>query len=353
MAEAVLWMSLLFVAYAYAGYPLLLAALRARRTRCVRSAPIRPPLTLIIAAHNEGDRIEQKIRNALSLDHPPDRLQILIALDGCTDATEAVARRYAGQNVEIVCLAEHRGKAAALTAALARATGEVVAFADVRQRIDTHALKALVAPFADPEVGVVSGDLVLTDDRGAPSGDAVGFYWRYEKAIRSWESDVHSIVGATGALYAIRRALIDPVPEGTILDDVFIPMGAVLRGARCVYAPAARILDRAPCCSEVEYRRKVRTLAGNFQLLLLKPALLNPARNPVWLQFVSHKVARLVVPYALAAAFISNLFLTGSFYALVLGAQAVFYLFAGVGFALEAARGEEAATAMNVRSEAS
>jgi biofilm PGA synthesis N-glycosyltransferase PgaC len=352
-AAFVFWTALLFIAYTYVGYPALLALRRTLRPRRARRGTITPPLTLIIAAHNEAPRIEEKIQNALALDYPRDRLQMLIALDGCTDATEQVVRRHAGEGIELVCVAEHRGKAAALNAALERAHGEVIVFADVRQHIEAHALRALAAPFADPEVGVVSGELVLTDETGAPSHDAVGLYWRYEKTIRSWESDVHSVVGATGALYAVRRRLVEPVPEGTILDDVYIPMTAVLRGARCVFTGEARVLDRTPCCSAVEYRRKVRTLAGNFQLLFLRPDLLHPGRNPIWLQFMSHKVARLVVPYALAALFLSNLFLTGAFYSTLLAAQGAFYLLASIGFVVEATAEAPGTTAVRAGSEAS
>jgi cellulose synthase/poly-beta-1,6-N-acetylglucosamine synthase-like glycosyltransferase len=229
--------------------------------------------------------------------------------------------------------------------------GEIVVFADVRQRIDAGALRALAAPFADPEVGVVTGELVLADETGAPASDAVGLYWRYEKTIRAWESDVHSVVGATGALYAVRRSLLSPLPAGTLLDDVMIPMRAVLAGRRCVFEPGARVLDEAPCCATAEYRRKVRTLAGNFQLLRLLPALLHPGRNPIWLQFFSHKVARLFVPYALITLLLSNLFLSGPGYGLVLFLQAAFYVLAAAGLASEGRSPEP--QAVRARGEAS
>jgi cellulose synthase/poly-beta-1,6-N-acetylglucosamine synthase-like glycosyltransferase len=354
IARALFWISLLFVAYTYVGYPLLLSALRRVRRRPIARRDIRPTLSLVIAAYNECERIDAKIRNALTLDYPRERLQILIALDGCTDESAAIAERYADQGVEVLSLDEHRGKAVTLNAAVAKARGEIVVFADVRQRIDTGALVALARCFGDASVGVVSGQLVLTDESGNESRDAVGVYWRYEKALRALESDVHSVVGATGALYAIRRELIPTLPPGTLLDDVLVPMSAVLRGARCVFEPQARIFDRSPCCAAAEYRRKVRTLAGNFQLLLLAPALLHPGRNPVWLQFMSHKVARLFVPYALATLLASNILLwpSGGLYTVFLAGQAAFYLLAAFGAVIEILR-ESTPARVDVKGEAS
>jgi poly-beta-1,6-N-acetyl-D-glucosamine synthase len=337
----VFWAALALVVYTWAGYPLLLLAAKRLGVRPVRRGKGTPPITVVIAAHDECPRIAGKIESVLALDYPRGHLQLVVVLDGCTDGTGEEARKYEGPGVEIVELPEHRGKAVALNAGLARARGDIVVFADVRQRIDRPALRALVPPFADPTVGVVSGELLLLDENGDPSGDAASLYWRYEKAIRTLESEIHSVVGATGALYAIRRSLVAPLPEGTILDDVLIPMRAVLAGRRCLFEPRARVFDTPSCCSAVEYRRKARTLAGNFQLLALCPALLDPRRNPVWLQFVSHKVDRLFVPYALLFLLTSNLFLSGTFYSLTLAGQMAFYALAGLGFLREALAARE------------
>jgi len=330
------WMSLLFVAYTYVGYPLVLFVWSRVRPRPVTRVAYEPPVTLIVAAHNESRTLEAKIRNARALDYPRERLRIIVALDGCTDESAERVRRQAGPDLELLCLPERRGKAVALNAALARATGDVVVFADARQRLDTGALRALLAPLADPEVGVVTGELVLTDERGRECGDGVGLYWRYEKKVRALEGRIHSVIGATGALYAVRRELVAPLPEGTLLDDVLVPMRAVLQGRRCVFEPAARVYDRVACCADAEYLRKVRTLAGNFQLLTLEPRLLSPRENPAWLQFVSHKVARLLVPYALVALLVSNAVLaaSGPVFGTLLVLQAVFYALAVLGDSL-------------------
>jgi cellulose synthase/poly-beta-1,6-N-acetylglucosamine synthase-like glycosyltransferase len=213
---------------------------------------------------------------------------------------------------------------------VARARGEVVVFCDVRQRLDPGAVRALVAALADPQVGAATGELVLTDEHGREAADGVGLYWRYEKALRALESRVHSTLGATGALYAVRRVLYRPLPAGTVLDDVLTPMRIVLAGQRVVYEPRARAYDLV-CPPEREFVRKVRTLAGNFQLLVLAPELVNPARNPVFFQFVSHKLGRLAVPYFLVLLLAANLWLREGWYELALTAQGGFYLLAAAG----------------------
>ena len=331
MVETLFWASLAFVVYVYAGYPLLLALWKRSSSRPVRKSPWEPSVSLVIAAHNERDTIEHKIRNCLELDYPRARLQIVIALDAPTDGTEEVVWRHAGRVVDTVYYSPHRGKAGALNRAMEVAEGEIVVFADARQRLDTAALRHLVANLHDPAVGAVSGELVLLDEHGREAGDGVGLYWRYEKWLRTCESEVHSTLGATGALYAIRRDLYRPAPDDTVLDDVAIPMQIVLSGKRAVFEPAARVYDVVASSPEAEYGRKVRTLMGNYQLLARMPALLAPWCNPVFAQFVSHKVARLLVPWALAALLISNLFLPRGIYLLALAGQIIFYGLAAAG----------------------
>jgi poly-beta-1,6-N-acetyl-D-glucosamine synthase len=170
-------------------------------------------------------------------------------------------------------------------------------------------------------------------DAASPMGEGVGLYWRYEKVLRRLESTIASTVGATGAIYALRRSAWQPLPEGTILDDVLAPMRAVLAGWSIAFDDRAKAFDHGSWDSATEARRKVRTLAGNVQILWLEPRLLLPFVNPVWLQYVSHKVGRLMVPYALVALLVSNLALAGEHlvYALALGAQCAFYLLAAYG----------------------
>jgi len=330
--EAVFWTSLALIAYVYVGYPLLLAAWSRLAPRPVRRERWEPTVSLVIAARNERASIAGKVENCLALDYPAEKLQVVLSLDAPNDGTDRIARRLRRDHPELTLVesARHDGKPAALNRAVARATGEVVVFCDARQEIAADAVRELVAALADPEVGAVTGELLLLDGHGRQAADGVGLYWRYEKALRAMESRIHSTVGATGALYAIRRELFAPLPRRAILDDVIVPMRAVLAGRRTVFEPRARAYDRV-CPPEVEFRRKVRTLVGNFQLLTLMPELLLPWRNRIFLQFVSHKLGRLGVPYLLVVLLASNALLLDGVYAVFFAGQCLWYLLAAAG----------------------
>ena len=250
------WGSLLLMAYVYFGYPLV-AALRATlRPKPRLRAPIEPFVSVIVIAHNEADRIGARIENLLALDYPADCLEIVIASDGSTDATVDCARRYEDAGVHVRSFATRRGKSAVVNAAVPALRGDIVLFADARQRFDRGTLRALVENFADPTVGAVSGELVLTPGAGtAAAGQGTAFYWRYEKFIRAMEGRADSTVGATGAIYAIRRALFEPIPDDTILDDVLIPLRIVRRGFRVLFEPGARAYDSASATARQEFVR--------------------------------------------------------------------------------------------------
>jgi cellulose synthase/poly-beta-1,6-N-acetylglucosamine synthase-like glycosyltransferase len=332
-----------------------------------------PGVSIVIAAHNEGPRLAARLDNLRSLDYPPARRQIIVVSDGSTDETADVVARY-GPFVELVEI-PRGGKALALNAGVARAKFDIIVFGDARQWFAADALRHLVAPFRDPKVGGVSGELLLdcesalfanrrghaddrrqepVDDTGAAArerrsladrrravestiGDGVGLYWRYEKHLRRLESAVGSTLGATGAIYAIRRALWSPLPADTILDDVLTPMRVVMAGYRVVFDERARAFDRVAADGDGEARRKIRTLAGNVQIAWLEPRLLAPGRNPVWFQYVSHKIGRLLVPYALLAAFGASLALAAqnTFYLAALAGEVAFLILAGYGALLE------------------
>jgi cellulose synthase/poly-beta-1,6-N-acetylglucosamine synthase-like glycosyltransferase len=349
MAEAIYWVSLGVVLYVYVGYPCLLLLWRAVRRSTVEKSDWEPTVTIIIAAWNERARIGRKLTNCLELDYSKEKLQIVVSLDGPSDGTEEVVRRFENDGVEMLHSRKHLGKAAALNAGVERASGEVLVFADARQMLDRAAIRELVSSLGDESVGAVSGELVFSEEDGS---DGVGsnLYWRYEKRIRALESEIHSILGATGALYAIRRELFEPVPESLILDDVAIPLRTVLRGRRAIFDPGAKVFDR-PQGTGREYARKVRTLLGNYQLLTYMPEVLSPSRNPVFIQFVSHKIGRLLVPYFLLMLFAANLFLRDGFYLVTLGAQCLLYLaaLAGSRFAEQNAIGDASLARRGVR----
>jgi poly-beta-1,6-N-acetyl-D-glucosamine synthase len=372
----VFWLSVAAVAYVYVGYPALLRAWARLRPRPIdlsqAAAFEEPTISIVIAARNEGARLASRLDNLLSLDYSASRRQIIVVSDGSTDETANVLARYR-RFVDAVALPPG-GKALALNAGVAHATGDIVVFADARQVFAPDALRELVVPFSDRTVGAVTGELLLdaespcrrsgSDRRaaerrigvraGAPDrreddrrrtlrstiADGVGLYWKYEKQLRRLESTVASTLGATGAIYAIRRSLYQPLPADTILDDVLTPMRVVLAGYRAVFNERARAFDRAAADADAEARRKIRTLAGNYQILVLEPRLLLPWRNPVWLQYVSHKLGRLAVPYAILAIFSASIVLAAvsgpvSLYGAALTGQVIFYLLAGVGALLE------------------
>jgi biofilm PGA synthesis N-glycosyltransferase PgaC len=306
------WLSLLLILYACFIFPCLLY-LRARlHPRPVRKKSISPTISLVIAVRNEGQNLERKLSNLRELDYQGDLIETIIVSDGSTDETNAILEKAVG--VRAIFLEIHAGKAEAINRAVEAATGELIVFMDVRQRLAIDSIKMLVEGFADPAVGCVSGALELGDgDGNAPRG--VGSYWRMEKSIRNWESASRSVVGATGALYAVRRTLVPKIPGGTILDDVFIPMEVVRQGKRVTFEPRAIIWDTLPSNPQREFRRKVRTLFGNYQLLRVAPWLLT-RRNPLRFEFVSHKLVRLTVPFALIGMILSSALLSGLIYRL-------------------------------------
>jgi biofilm PGA synthesis N-glycosyltransferase PgaC len=337
MAHTIFWVSLTCIAYVYGGYPMLLIAWRRLAPRPVKKSDWEPRVSLVIVMHNESENIAKKMRNCSDLDYPADKIQIVISLDAPTDDTERLVREYEALGTEIVSSSTRRGKASALNSGMALATGEIVVFADARQRFGRSAVRELVANFVDESVGAVSGQLILLDTEGRESGDAVGLYWRYEKALRAMESEIHSVPGATGAIYAIRRELFTPLPPNTVLDDVVIPMRMVLKGKRAIFDSAARAYDTVTQSPAVEYEKKRRTLMGNYELFAEMPELLLPWRNSIFVQLISHKVGRLLVPYCLATLIVSNLFLLHGFYLVFFSGQVVWYVLACTGWMISLA----------------
>jgi cellulose synthase/poly-beta-1,6-N-acetylglucosamine synthase-like glycosyltransferase len=343
----VFWLAALVVAYVYAGYPCLVAvwarvADRPRR-RMPFGAGLWPSISIIVAARNEARRLPARVINLLEQEYPGER-EIIVVSDGSMDAPGAALARFADR-VKLIELPPG-GKPLALNAGVMAARGEILVFADARQRFAPGALTELLLNFADPTVGGATGELVLDTDIEAPAGvdgvegigEGVGLYWKYETWLRRHESRIWSTLGATGAIYALRRSLWKPLPASALLDDVLAPMRAVLAGRRVVFEERAIAYDRVPTDAAAESRRKTRTLAGNYQILAHEPRLLLPFVNPVWLQYLSHKVGRLIVPWALVALVLSSVALTSSsiFYAAALGVQIVFYGFALAGALLDA-----------------
>jgi cellulose synthase/poly-beta-1,6-N-acetylglucosamine synthase-like glycosyltransferase len=308
--RALFWVSAFLVVYPYVIFPSLLLLMRRVMPRPPRKAPIEPTVSMLVAAYNEADVIAAKIENALAIDYPADRLETVVASDGSTDATNAIAARYEdGKRVRLLAFPVNRGKLATMNDAVRQLSGEILVFSDASSMITPESLRALVSNFADPSVGAVSGAYLVRNPGQSALGKQEDFYWRFETSLKAAEADVSSTLGAHGSLYAIRRALY-PFPEkGVINDDFVIPMRIVARGYRTVYEPAAVAIEEA---QEMEgFRRRVRIGSGNIQQLSELPRLLMPPRPMPLFFFLSHKVSRLLVPPAMFACFVANLFLLG------------------------------------------
>jgi cellulose synthase/poly-beta-1,6-N-acetylglucosamine synthase-like glycosyltransferase len=321
----VFWGAAFLIAYTYVGYVCWLW-LRARLYPWpVRRSPQEPHISIVMVVRNEETVLEGKLQNLLNLDYPPERCQIAVVSDGSTDRTEEILSAH-GHNSRVQVMKQQlsRGKACGLNDAISLAAGEIIVFTDARQKLEAGVIRLLTENFADPEVGCVSGALMLGDAESGEAAKGMGLYWRIEKRIRELESESGSVVGATGALYAVRRELLASVPEGTILDDVYIPMQVVRQGKRVIFDPRARAWDSPDLGTDREFSRKVRTLSGNYQLLQLLPWLMSSG-NPLRLEFISHKLLRLVVPFALAAVLLASIVLPGPVYRSALMLQLVFY----------------------------
>lgn len=323
---------LLLVFHTYVGYPLLLALWSLKKPRSIDRAYGTPRVTIVVAAWNEERHIAARIENCLQQMYPPEMLEILVVSDGSTDKTSSIVRSFGLDRVSLVELETRMGKAVALNVGVAAAHGEIIVFADARQSFSLNAVRELVANFADPSVGAVSGELILEANAGGPAAEGVGLYWTIEKWIRQREAAIDSIVGATGAIYAIRRDLFEALPPGTILDDLLTPMRIVMRGFRVVFEARALAFDRVARDYSSEFTRKVRTLAGNYQAISLCPRLIKPWTNRLFLQFVSHKVYRLMAPIALVGLFVTNAIHMGGWYTGFMAVQILGYLMALTGW---------------------
>lgn len=331
--EVLLWSSIGLALYVYAGYPVLLRLLAALRpARAEPAIAVQPSVTLVISAYNEQSVIAEKIRNSLALDYPKAALRIVVVSDGSTDDTDHIVASFVADGVELLRMAGRAGKTAGLNEAVARASTEVVVFSDANAMYAVDALRRLVRPFADAQVGGVVGEsCYVTGEQASERNE--GLYWRYETWIKALESQVSSVVGGDGAIYAIRRSLYSPMRHDA-LSDFVNPLQIVRAGFRCVYEPAARSYESAGDSFEKEFRRKVRIVNRAWRAMWTMPALLNPLRYGLFsFQLVSHKLLRWLMPLFMAVALLANVLLAtrGGLYAALLLGQVGFYLLAAVG----------------------
>ena len=335
MTDIVL-LALATILYTYVGYPLVaLLWARAAPRPVARRDDFEPTVSVCIAVYDGAEYLQRKLESLQALAYPAEKLEILICLDGSDEATESAARALAATDprVRIMSNPLRLGKPSALNRLRSAATGDVLLMTDVRQTLHPTSLRALVALLADPSVGCVSGSLVLEGDTGSSA------YWRYERSIRAFEARVGGMVGVSGSLYAMRREDLSELPADLLLDDMFIPLRVALGRKRIVLCDEAEAYDLA-CDDDREFSRKVRTLAGNYQLFAKLPAALVPGKSPVWFQLFSHKILRLFCPWALVAMFVASFALAANrelepfdlaFYRTLALGQLAFYALAALG----------------------
>jgi cellulose synthase/poly-beta-1,6-N-acetylglucosamine synthase-like glycosyltransferase len=312
--------------YALFGYPLLLGWLAKRASNPVHKDDKLRPVSFVIAVYNGESFIGRKLKSVLSLNYPRELMEVLVVSDGSTDRTDDIARSFESQGVRFLRV-PHGGKAAALNAAVPLVSGEILVLCDVRQTLDPDCLRKVVACFGDPKVGAVSPQTIIVEGEMHEEA-STSLYWRYEHWIRMRMTRIDSTFGYSGAFAALRRSLWVPLPPGTLLDDVYVPLKAFFRGFRILYEPTATMYDY-PTVLHSEFRRKVRLQAGLYQMLKIMPELLS-SRNRMRMHFLSAKYGRIIVPYCLLALALSTLGLPPFWRALMGGGQLLFYGLAAI-----------------------
>jgi glycosyltransferase involved in cell wall biosynthesis len=310
-----------FVFYVVAGYPLLVALLAFFPAPEVQIRKNFRTVSILIPVHNGERWIRRKLNSLFAMDYPKELLEIIIISDGSTDGTDAIVSEHANRGVVLLRVPKG-GKSAALNAGMARATGEVIFFTDVRQDVDPICLRCLVECLEDPKVGAVSGQHVILSGE-TNEEESVGLYWRFEWWVRGKLNRATSMLVVTGCVYAMRRNMVKPIPTDALIDDCYLPVGALLEGHRIFWDERAKVYD-FPTALDAEFSRKARSLAGLIQLVGYYPRLLLPVYKQWW-HFLSYKLSRLLLPYGLVAVFVSSIFLPTPWNWIVLAPQVLFY----------------------------
>lgn len=320
---------LFLLLYTFIGYPLLLQLVKSKKNPSLLEDSKLPEVTIVLCIYNSANKLADKITNILASDYPKCKLQILIVSDGSTDNPKQIIDEIDNPAIQFVDYEINQGKSYAIAFALKYINTEYAAFTDIRQTFKADALRQLASQLSQEDVGAVSGNLVINSDSNS---EEQGLYWKYEKAIRKKESDLNSLLGVTGAIYMAETKLLPHLPSDSLLDDMYIPLSIIQKGKKVKFCEQAIAYDRASDTIEEEFTRKVRTLAGNYQLMKQLPWLLSLNKNPLFFQFLSHKLARLFMPFVLVLLFISSFYLEPlPKIVLVLG-QSFFYGYSLFGF---------------------
>jgi cellulose synthase/poly-beta-1,6-N-acetylglucosamine synthase-like glycosyltransferase len=321
------WGAVGLLVYTYALFPVLVFVRRSLKRQPYKSADITPRVSIIIAAHNEAVSIEARLDNILSLDYPRDLLEAVIASDGSTDGTDVLVNRYADRGIRLLSL-PRQGKIPALNAAVAASSGEILVFSDANSIYAPDAIRALMRPFADPEVGGVAGDQrYLTDRQAGITNDGERSYWNFDRKLKQLQSQAGNAISATGAIYAVRRSLFRPIPVG-VTDDFVASTNVIAQGYRLIFAPDAVAYEPAAESGRGEFRRKVRVITQGWRSVLVMHELLNPFRHGFYaVQIFSHKVLRRLMVFPLFVLLLTSplLWPHGHFYQAATLLQVAFY----------------------------
>jgi cellulose synthase/poly-beta-1,6-N-acetylglucosamine synthase-like glycosyltransferase len=330
--KIIFWGSFMIMVYVYFGYPFIVGVLSRIRPRVVRKAEIIPEVSIVIAAYNEEANIQEKIHNALNLDYPKDKIEIIVVSDASTDRTDEIVKSFSAEGVVLLQRNERKGKTAAQNAAVTKAKGDIIVFSDANNFIDKNAVRKIVQNFADPDVGCVQGVMQWVSDEDSLTGSGGKFYWDYETRLKRSESLLGSMIGVSGFLYAVRKSIYTPLPEDS-LSDFLIALEVYKRGYRSVLEPEAVAREKIYERAGTEFRVRVRTALRAFRVIAKTSWALNPFRYSklAW-QLISHKILRYAVPLFMFLLLLSSIQIRGTFYRIVLSAQFVFYVLAFLGF---------------------
>lgn len=338
----IFWAAVILIVYTYIGFPLgvVLRGLFWDRPFKHKELTTPPSVSIVISAYNEASSIGAKLDNILSLEYPRDCLEVIIASDGSTDGTDAIVKQYGEYGVKLLSLSRV-GKAAALNAAVKAASGEILVFSDANSIYKTDAIQQLVRPFGDPKVGGVAGNQVYRmESSGGASTDGERAYWNFDRMLKQYQGKSGNTLAATGAIYAIRRSLFEPIPDG-VSDDLFTSTGIIVRKYRLIFAPEAIAYEPVAATSQVEFGRKVRVIMRSWKAFSFRRELLDPFRYKYYaLQLFSHKILRYLVVFPLLALFLVSPFLwkAGFIYQVTTIGQVAFYGCALLGWRLKGNR---------------
>ena len=334
------WTCFTILFYSYIGYGLLLFIIIQLKRKFYKKQQtefsfFEPEVSLVIAAYNEEKYIENKILNSLKLIYPHQKLKIIIVTDGSNDNTPNIVKGYS--QIKLFHQPERQGKIAAVHRIMPFIKSPIVVFTDANTLLNIGAIEKIVRHFAQKEVGAVAGEKqILEKENDNASGAGEGFYWKYESKLKTWDSELLTVVGAAGELFAIRTELYENIPANTLIEDFYLTLRIAQKGFRVIYEPGAVAVETASANVKEELKRKVRIAAGGIQSIVRLKGLLNPFKYKILtFQYISHRVLRwTLAPLCLALLYISNMVLAfySPFFHFIFILQIIFYLMALAGF---------------------